>query len=102
MKKICFVVYVSDGLHYRSITGAGHFSQIRLINALKKQLSPYYDVHFDPATMEEKPDLLVIPEPFKIYFANSEENVLLLPSIFFVTKDAKAIKEKIDDHFAGK
>lgn len=102
MKKICFVVYVSDGLHYRSVTGAGHLSQIGVINALKKQLSPYYDVYFDPATMEEKPDLLVVPEPFKIYFANSEENVLLLPGILFITKDAKAIKEQIDDYFAGK
>ncbi|MBO1308739.1 hypothetical protein JZO70_21375 [Enterococcus sp. 669A] len=102
MKKICFVVYVSNGLHYQSITGAGHFSQIGVINALKKQLSPYYDVYFDPATMEEKPDLLVVPEPFKNYFANSEENILLLPGILFVAKDAKAIKEHIDDYFAEK
>lgn len=102
MKTICFVVYVSQGWNYQYITPHGHFSQIRLINALKKELSPYYDVHFDPTTLEEEPDLYIIPEPFKLLVTYPEEKKLLLPAMLFITKDTAAIKEIIDQYFAKK
>ncbi|MEO1768556.1 helix-turn-helix domain-containing protein [Candidatus Enterococcus ferrettii] len=102
MKTICFVVYVSQGINYHFITAYGHFSQIRLINALKKKLSPHYDVHFDPSTIEEEPDLYIVPEPFKLLVSYSQEKTLLLPGNLFVTKDTAAIKEHIDHYFAEK
>ncbi|MGM0214692.1 helix-turn-helix transcriptional regulator [Enterococcus sp. AZ109] len=102
MKKVCIVAYVSHGIRYQSVAAFpfGIFSQVRFINRLKKELSPYYDVHFDPLTMEEEPDLLVIPETQRLYVEHSEENTLLLPGILFLKKDAKAIKEHIDSYFA--
>lgn len=100
MKTICFVVYVSQGVNYQYVTPHGHFSQIRLINALKKELSPYYDVHFDPTTIEKKPDVYIVPEPFKLQVPYPEEKKLLLPAMLFITKDTAAIKKQIDQYFA--
>lgn len=102
MKTICFVVYVSQGINYHHITPYGHFSQIRLINALKKELSPYYDVNFVPSTLEEEPDLYIVPEPFKVLVSYSAEKTLLLPGMLFITKDTAAIKEQIDQYFIEK
>ncbi|GCF93160.1 hypothetical protein NRIC_10510 [Enterococcus florum] len=100
MKKVCFVMYVSQGLNWVNASPyGGNFGQVQLIKQLKEELSPYYDLSFDPTTMEEEPDLLVIPERFKHWSEKNAGNYLILPMMLLFQKDYPAIKQRIDDYF---
>ncbi len=76
MKRICFVLVLSNGLSYTPLTPGVLYQRD---TSLKDYFSPFYDVSINYLRDKDTVDYLVLPEPFAPF--DNENN---LPIIKFL------------------
>ncbi|MDT2614606.1 hypothetical protein [Enterococcus dongliensis] len=96
MKKICFVLNVSSGINYGSVSA---FPLIKNNGDLKKYFSKYYDVSIDYIKDKDVVDFLVVPKPFAPFENENNLPIIEVPTILFMKKDYKEIKSYVDAYF---
>ena len=98
MKKICFVLTVSTGINYGSISAA---PLLKNNEDLKEYFSNDYDVSINFIRDKDTVDYLVVPDPFTPFENENELPIIKVPARLFMTKDFAAIKTYLDDYFAN-
>lgn len=98
MKKICFVLTVSTGISYGSISG---FPAIKNDEDLKKYFSKDYDVSINYLRDKDHVDYLIVPDPFVPFENTNHLPIIEVPAILFIKKDYQAIKTYVDNYFAS-
>jgi len=96
MKRICFVLVLSNGLSYTPLTPGVLYQRD---TSLKDYFSPFYDVSINYLRDKDTVDYLVLPEPFAPFDNENNLPIIKVSSKFFLTKDFEKIKAYIDDYF---
>jgi hypothetical protein len=97
MKKICFVLVLSNGLSYVSLTPKVLY---RKNSKLIDYFSQFYDVSTNYLRDKDEVDYLVMPDPFTPFDNENNLPIIKVPSKYFLTDDYEKIKEYIDAYFA--
>jgi hypothetical protein len=96
MKKICFVLVLSNGLSYTPLTPEFLYQRD---TSLKDYFSPFYDVSINYLRDKDQVEYLVMPTPFVPFENENNLPIIKVPAQFFLTKDFEKIKEYIDAYF---
>ena len=96
MKNLCFVVTVSSGINYGSISSV---PLIKNNEDLKEYFSDDYTVSTNYIKDKDKVDYLVVPDPFVPFENENDLPIIKVPARLFMTKDFNAIKNCIDEYF---
>jgi hypothetical protein len=97
MKKICFVLVLSNGLSYVSLTPKVLY---RKNSKFIDYFSQFYDVSTNYLRDKDEVDYLVMPDPFTPFDNENNLPIIKVPSKYFLTDDYEKIKEYIDAYFA--
>ncbi|WP_279282439.1 hypothetical protein [Enterococcus gallinarum] len=96
MKKICFVLVLSNGLSYTPLTPSVLYQKD---TSLKDYFSQFYNVSTNYLRDKDSVDYLVMPDPFVPFDNENNLPIIKVPSQFFLTKDFVKIKKIIDTYF---
>ncbi|TFJ46639.1 hypothetical protein [Carnobacterium divergens] len=98
MKKICFVLTVSTGINYGSLSSVPF---VKNYDDLKEYFSKYYNVSVNYIRDKDSVDYLVVPKPFTPFDNENNLPIIEVPAILFMEKDFEKIKTCIDNYFSN-
>lgn len=96
MKNLCFVLTVSSGINYGSISSV---PLIKNNEDLKEYFSDDYIVSTNYIRDKDKVDYLVVPDPFVPFENENDLPIIKVPERLFMTKYFDKIANCIEEYF---